>query len=192
MVAAYIRVSSRSQDYETQRLAIERACRARGDVVHRWYADVASGRSMDRRNLLQLREQIHAGNVARLWVWRLDRLTRSGILDTLAAVHDCRRHGCELVSVADGFALDGPAADVVLAVLAWAAQMEREKIRENQASARARMVAEGRSWGRPRLPAAKRDEIRALSAAGRSLQQIARASKVSKTTAWNVLRETDH
>jgi DNA invertase Pin-like site-specific DNA recombinase len=37
----------------------------------------------------------------------LDRLRRSGIADTLQVVQELERHGCEVVSVADGFDLAG-------------------------------------------------------------------------------------
>lgn len=192
MVAAYVRVSSRSQDYAYQRLAIERAARARGEVVHLWFADVASGRSMERPQLRKLRDKIRVGGVQRLWVWRLDRLTRSGIVDTLSCIQEMQRHGCELASVADGFALDGPAAEVILSVLAWAAQVEREKIRENQLAARARMAAEGRSWGRPRvLTPELKSRIHTLAGAGMTPKLIAAEVHCSKTSVWNVLHETD-
>lgn len=93
-----------------------------------------------------MRELARRGHIRKLFVFRLDRLTRSGIRDTLEAVHELRAAGCELVTVADGFELAGPAADVVLAVLAWAAQMERAALGERIAAARAR----AETWGRPR------------------------------------------
>jgi DNA invertase Pin-like site-specific DNA recombinase len=188
VVAGYIRVSSRSQDYAYQRHEIERAARARGELVTLWFADVASGSSMQRPNLLRLRAAMSAGKIHRLWVWRLDRLTRSGIVDTLSCIDEMRRWGCEIASVADGFALDGPAAEVILAVLAWAAQLERIKIRENQDAARARMAAEGRQWGHPPLPAEVGERARALGAEGKSVRQIARELRISKTSAWKFLQ----
>lgn len=188
--AAYIRVSSRSQDYSYQRHAIEQACKARGEVIHRWYADVATGANMSRPHLRAMREAIRKGQVDRVWVWRLDRLTRSGIVDTLSAVSDIRSHGCELHSVSDGFALEGPSSEMVLAALAWAAQMEREKIKENQAAARARMATEGRKWGRPATPEPKRRQIVSLRKLGYSQRAIARLAECSKTTVHTVLSET--
>lgn len=56
-------------------------------------------------------------------------------------------HGCELASVADGFGLDGPAAEVGLAVMAWAAKMERLAINERISAARERVEAERRRVG---------------------------------------------
>jgi DNA invertase Pin-like site-specific DNA recombinase len=144
--AAYVRVSSRSQDASSQRAALERAAQARGDELVGWYVEKQSGRTLARPILDSVRELVRRGHIRKLFVFRLDRLTRSGIRDTLAVVEELRRGGCELVTVADGFDLGGPAADVVLAVLAWAAQMERAALGERIAAAR----ASAETWGRPR------------------------------------------
>jgi DNA invertase Pin-like site-specific DNA recombinase len=191
-VAGYIRVSTRSQDYSYQRAAIDAAARARGDAVGVWFADVASGSSLERPELARLRAALDAGRLGRVWVWRLDRLTRSGIADTLECVSHVRRCGAELVSVADQVALDGgPAGELVLAVLAWCAQLERTKIRENQDAARARMSLEGRSWGRPPLPPTVRDAVIAAASHGFSRREIARQLKVSKSYVDRVLRQNE-
>src|SRR5256885_11211629 len=52
-------------------------------------------------------------------------------------------------SVADGFDLAGPAAEIILAVVSWAAKLERLAINERIAAARERIEAEGGKWGRP-------------------------------------------
>jgi DNA invertase Pin-like site-specific DNA recombinase len=192
-VAAYVRVSSKSQDAAYQSDAIERAARARGEEIDVWFSDVASGRSMDRPELSAALAAIRVGMVRRLWVWRVDRLTRSGIVDTLTVLEDMRRHGCVCASVADGFALDGPAADVILAVLAWAAQMEREKIAENQAAARARMEAVGRAWGRPIIgvTAEQIAHVLELRAAGCTQLGISRRTELSVRRVARILRESE-
>lgn len=188
VAAGYIRVSSKSQDYAYQRVEIERAAKARGEVVHLWYGDVATGRTMDRPQLIKLREAVRAGKVSRLWVWRIDRLSRGGIVDTLSAIGEIQRCGCSVESVADGFALNGPASEMVLAALAWAAQLEREKIRENQAAARARMAAEGRYWGHPPIGAYTRAQVIELGRQQKSIRQIAREIGISKSCAWKILK----
>lgn len=188
--AGYIRVSSPSQDYAYQRHAIEIAARARGERIDHWYADISSGASKRRPELGRLWRALEQRAVSRLWVWRLDRLTRAGIAETFENVRFVRSSGAELVSVADQFALDGgPAAELVLAVLAWCAQMEREKIRENQEAARARMRRQGRTFGRPPLADHLRDEVIALSSQRPrpSLREIARRLHVSKSWVDGVL-----
>jgi len=55
-----------------------------------------------------------------------------------------------LETIADGFSFGGPGGEIVLAVLAWAAQIERASIGERIAAARTRVEASGGHWGRPR------------------------------------------
>lgn len=181
--AAYVRVSSKAQDHASQRAAIERAATARGDRIKIWFSEKRSAKTIAREELQRLRADVRAGLVRRLYVFRLDRLARSGIRDTFEVVEELRAHGCELVTVADGFDLNGPAAEVVLAVLSWAAKMERLAINERISAARERLAKEGRAWGRPpRLTIADRDRIRDLRRAGRTIREIAIALKVPRST----------
>jgi hypothetical protein len=55
----------------------------------------------------------------RLYLFRLDRLTRTGIADTLTTLEELRAHGVEVVSVADGLDLTCPHAEIIIAVMAW-------------------------------------------------------------------------
>jgi len=197
--AAYVRVSSKAQDVASQRAALERAAAARGDTIAGWYVEKQSGRTLARPILDSVRELVRRGHIRKLFVFRLDRLTRSGIRDTLAVVEELRRGGCELVTVADGFELGGPAADVVLAVLAWAAQMERAALGERIAAAR----ASAETWGRPRAagPADVRRVLELAAGTGRQLEleersgrrvsqrEIARVTGLSRATVAAVLAE---
>lgn len=186
-VAAYVRVSSKAQDHATQRAAIERAATARGDTVAHWYGEKRSGKTLARPELDRLRADVRSGHVRKVYVFRLDRLTRSGIRDTFELIEELRNAGCEVLSVADGFDLNGPAAEVVLAVMAWAAKMERLAINERISAARERVEAEGRSWGRPRrMNEAQIAKVRALKAAGRSIREISAAIKVPRSTVARV------
>lgn len=178
--AAYLRVSTGGQDARTQRDALERAARARGDRITRWFSEKRSGRKLERPELAALRAAARRGELRRLYVFRLDRLTRSGVRDTLAVLDELERGGCEVLTVADGFELAGPARDVVIAVLAWAAQMERVAIGERIRAARARVAAQGGRWGRPRraLDLRRARELRKKW----SLRKVAAALKVPRAT----------
>lgn len=182
-VAAYIRVSSSSQNYQDQRTSIETAARAHGDVVGRWYADVASGGTLERPELQRMRAELQSGGVRRVWVWRLDRLSRAGIASTLDCVAAIRGAGAELRSVTEGFAFEvGSAGELLLAVLAWCAEQQRLQIRENQEAARERMaLLEGRPWGRPPLAPHIEDAIPALRSQGKSIREIARELQISRS-----------
>jgi DNA invertase Pin-like site-specific DNA recombinase len=185
---AYMRVSSRAQDLATQRVAVEKAAQARGETIDAWFSEKKSGRTVARPELDRLRAEVRAGRVGKLYLYRLDRLTRSGIRDTFEVIEELRAHGVQVVSVSDGFALDGPAAEVILAVIAWAAKMERLAINERISAARERMEAEGRPWGRPpRLSEAECARLRALRNQGRSVRDIAVAMKVPRSTVARAL-----
>lgn len=188
-VAGYIRVSTASQDHASQRHAIELAARARGEQIDRWYADTTTGSSMDRPELRRLWRALEQHQVQRVWVWRLDRLSRAGALATLRAVEQIRAAGATLASVADSFPLEGPTGELMLMLTAWCSEQERLKIRENQAAARARLEAEGRSWGRPPLAPHKRDAVARLASQGKTVREIAREAECSKTFVHSVMRE---
>jgi DNA invertase Pin-like site-specific DNA recombinase len=188
--AAYIRVSFKSQTLDMQRAAIERAARARRDTITDWYSDKLSAKTLSRPGLERLRQAAREGRVPRLYAYRLDRLARSGIRDTFEVIEELRGHACELVTVADGFDLAGPAAEVVLAVMAWAAKMERLAINERIAAARVRLEQEGRSWGRPpRLTPFQKARIAELRRRGKTIREIAIAVHVPHATVGRALSQ---
>lgn len=183
MIVGYLRVSSRSQSTETQRVAIERVAKARGDRIETWFEEQASAKTMNRPQLEALRDAIRRGGVATLYVYRIDRLSRSGIRDTFALLEEFRGRRVAIVTVCDGFTLDGPAADVVVAVLAWAAQMERLAIGERIADAHRKVASKGGKWGRP--PVVDRmlgERIRAMAEAGESVRRIAQSLHIHRST----------
>jgi|SRR5208337_4118799 len=191
MIAAYVRVSSRSQNFETQQDAIKRASKARGDRVRRWYSEKVSTAKSTRPELDRLREDVRGGHVTRVYVYRLDRISRGGIRETLSLVNELQHGGCQLETIADGFSLGGPTGEVVLAVLAWAAQMERAAIGERIASARTRVEASGGHWGRPRRVSA--DEVKHVRSMrekeGKTIRYISIALKIPKATVSDILSE---
>jgi DNA invertase Pin-like site-specific DNA recombinase len=182
---AYIRVSSRAQDHKTQRSALDRAATARGDVIDDWRAEKRTAKTMHRPELHGLLADARAGRLRgrRLYLFRLDRLTRTGIADTLTTLDELRAHGVEVVSVADGFDLTGPHAEVIIAVMAWAAKMERLATGERIAAARERIESEGGRWGRPsRVDGPTRARAAELQASGKTVREIARTLHVPRST----------
>lgn len=188
-VAAYLRVSTRGQSVAMQRDAIERAALARGARIDEWFAEKVGGAAAVRPQLDRLRQAVQAGTFDRVFAYRLDRLSRGGIRETLSIVEEFKTHGARIETVADGFALEGAGADVVLAVLAWAAQMERAAIGERVAAARVKVEASGGAWGRPRrVDDATAAKVRTLSKS-RTVREIAIALKIPKSTVCDVLSE---
>jgi DNA invertase Pin-like site-specific DNA recombinase len=183
MVAAYVRVSTAGQDLEGQRAALRRAARARGVRIDRWFEEKQSGAALCQRPALaELRLAARMGEINTLLVYRLDRLTRSGIRDTLTLVEELRIAGCNVVTIADGFELHGPAGEIVAAVLAWAAQMERQAISDRIKAARERVREEGGAWGRAvALSPFERARVKRMQRNGLSVRKIAAVLKVPKS-----------
>jgi DNA invertase Pin-like site-specific DNA recombinase len=193
---AYIRVSSRGQDHAMQRSSIERAAAARGDTVGTWYAEKRTAKTMDRPELARLLADVRARKVRRLYVFRLDRLTRTGIADTLALVQELRSLGVELVNLADGFTIPPPGAgdsaakvsELILAILAWAAEMELLTRRERIAARRELADERGEAWGRPRRSSWNEEaEILERKAKGETVRAIAIAMRIPRSTVGRIL-----
>lgn len=182
----YLRVSSKSQDIAMQRHAIERAATSRGDTIVEWYQEKASAKTMKRPELERLRANACAGKIHRVYVFKYDRLCRTGVRDLLNVVEEFRAVGADIVAVADVVDLAGPAAEMILAALAFAAKLERTAINDRISAARERIEAQGGSWGRPKraldLATAQR-----LKGEGRTLREIAVALKCPKATIQRAL-----
>ena len=189
---AYVRVSSRAQDYATQQTAIDRWAFGRGDAIAEWRSEKKSAKTMDRPELARLLVEARAGKLRgrRLYLFRLDRLTRSGIRDTLNALEELRAGGVEVVSVTDGFDLQGPHADVIISVMAWAAQMERQAMKERVSAARDRIEAAGGTWGRPsRVDAKTLKRAQGMIMCGKTQRQVAMALRIPRSTLRDALRQ---
>jgi DNA invertase Pin-like site-specific DNA recombinase len=184
--AAYIRVSTPGQGYGLQVDEIRRAAKARGDKVTRWFHEKASAGSLDRPKLAELRAAVRAGEVQRVYIWRIDRLVRSGIRDALTVLHEFRDAGCSMVTIRDPFPLDGAAADLIFSFVAWLAEEDGKAIAARITAARARARARGEPWGRPRrvVDIARARELRKT----RSLRDVAVALKVPRATLARALQ----
>jgi DNA invertase Pin-like site-specific DNA recombinase len=188
LTAIYVRVSTTTQNADGQRAELERWAAGQAGPVQ-WYDDAATGRTMDRPGWRRLEADLRAGRVARIAVWRLDRLGRS-VSGVAALIDELRQRGVGLVSLRDGIDLSTPAGAMLANILAslsqWETEVRADRIRAGQAAAR----AAGRTWGGSRAGRVTRRtptaaQIRAatdLRAAGHSARAIARATGVNRTT----------
>jgi DNA invertase Pin-like site-specific DNA recombinase len=191
---AYVRVSSLGQNLATQRHAIDQEAARRGDAITEWRSEKKSGKKLARPVLDELRKDIKAGRVSRVYTFRLDRITRSGVADTYEVVKELRQAGCTLVAVSDNLTLtpdgDDIAGEAMVFALALAAKIERTAINERIAAARKRCKAIGKPWGRPsRFTTADREKLRELQAQGLSHRAIAVAMKLPKATVTYALKQ---
>lgn len=116
--------SSRDQSHASQLPDLERWAEAHGGPVE-WFKDTFTGRSMNRPGMDRLMEELHAGRLERIVVWRLDRLGRTtkGLCQLFDELTERK---VALVSVKDGFSLASPAGRLHARILASVAEYETE------------------------------------------------------------------
>lgn len=147
----YIRVSSTDQNEERQLIAM----RAQGVPERNIYLDKQSGKNFVRPQYQKLTGRLRAGDV--LYVLSIDRLGRNyvEIQDQWRRLtHDIGADVCvidmPLLDTRQGKDLMGTfIADLVLQILSFVAQSERENIRARQVQGIAAAKARGVKFGRP-------------------------------------------
>jgi DNA invertase Pin-like site-specific DNA recombinase len=128
-IASYARVSGRSQDTQSQEPDLKRWAQGQGESVPvKWYRDKFTGTTMDRPGFNRLVADVAAGKIARVVVWRLDRLGRTA-KGLTALFEDLLARGVDLVSLKDGLDLATPAGRLMANVLASVAAYEPERYR---------------------------------------------------------------
>lgn len=150
-VYGYARVSTREQNLDRQLIAL------REFGVDRVYADKASGKDFDRPEWRRMKAALREGDV--LVVKSIDRLGRS-YEDVIEQWRDITKARGAAVVVLDMPLLDTREgnggitgvliSDIVLQLLSYVAQVEREGIRQRQAEGIAAARRRGASLGRPR------------------------------------------
>ena len=149
----YIRVSSKDQNEARQLAALEEYNIPAGNL----FLDKQSGKNFDRPNYKQLMKKLHPGDL--LIVKSIDRLGRDygEILEQWRIITKEQRADILIVDMplldtrTQGRDLTGTfIADLVLQILSYVAQTEREAIRQRQAEGIAAAKARGTQFGRKR------------------------------------------
>lgn len=193
--AVYVRVSTVGQDHASQLPDLERWVDQHDGPVA-WYRDKFTGKTMERPGMVRLLEAIACGQVARVVVWRLDRLGRTA--KGLCSLFDeLRERRVDLVSIRDGFSLNTPAGRLHARILASVAEYENEvrseRVRAGQAVARAR----GKRWGggvkgkRIKVTSEQESAILDMIRRGAKVAAVARVVGLSRPTVYSILRNRD-
>ena len=153
MTYGYVRVSSRDQNEARQMIAMQEY----GVDKKRIFLDKQSGKDFNRPQYQNLIHKLKAGDV--VVIKSIDRLGRNydEILDQWRQI--TKEKDCDIV-VLDMPLLDTTKdnanglmgkviADIVLQLLSYVAQTEREFIKQRQAEGIAAYRATGKPWGRP-------------------------------------------
>ncbi len=191
-IAIYIRVSSKKQDTRSQEPDLKRWVEAFANLPVKWYTDKATGKTMDRPGWKRLEEDMLAGKVAKIVVWRLDRLGRTAAGLT-ALFEELGRRNIGFESLRDKIDLSTAAgrlmANVLASVATYENEVRSERIRAGQAAAR----ANGKRWGggvkgrRIKVTPEQTKTICRLKDEGEKIAAIARATGLSRPTVYDVL-----
>jgi DNA invertase Pin-like site-specific DNA recombinase len=160
-VALYARVSLDENDYKNRRFqdpenqlsALREYANAMEYIVIEEYVDRMSGANPARPEFRRMLQDARMRRFQGILVWKLDRFSREGIMNTMAYIKQLKERGIWLKSMTESW-LDTNQegiTDIVLAIMSWAAAEERKKISERTKAGIARRRAIGQ-WrgGRPK------------------------------------------
>ncbi len=189
----YCRVSSRDQSHASQLPDLERWAEAHSGAVA-WCKDTFTGKSMNRPGMDRLMEQLRAGRLERIVVWRLDRLGRTtkGLCQLFDELTERK---VDLVSLKDGFSLASPAGRLHARILASVAEYETEIRAERVAAGQAVARRDGKKWGgskkgwRWKVSDEQLAAILEMNGMGKPITQIARITGLSRPTVYRVLKQ---
>ena len=187
--AVYLRVSSKSQKVASQKREIQQFLDGRKLTEVRWFVDEgASGKSLDRPALQQLRAAVFNGEVDTIVVYALDRIARNA-LEGMNLLADWLKAGVRLIVITLQMDFNGDVGQMVASLLFHIAQMERNRIRERQAAGIAAARANGKRWGGRKRGTFKIDpaKVQRLADKGLNYTDIARALGVHRRTVKRML-----
>ncbi|WP_456394406.1 recombinase family protein [Thermococcus sp.] len=146
---AYIRVSTKEQDENNQRQAIQESAKSKDIEILGWFIDKGvSGtkKFKEREGARTLLNYIKTNSVDAVLVFAIDRLGRN-MEDTVNTIKELENFGVKVISVKEEFlqTMDNNIRKLILSILSWVAEFERKRLRERQLAA----WEAGKQKGRP-------------------------------------------
>lgn len=192
-VYGYARVSSMDQNEERQMIALRGAAISKKNI----FIDKQSGKDFERPNYKKLVRKLKAGDL--LCILSIDRLGRSyeeiqnqwRILTKEIGIDICVLD-MPLLDTRNGRDLMGTfIADLVLQILSFVAQNERENIRKRQAEGIAAAKSKGVKFGRPEknIPDNFGEIVRKWSEKELPFIEVLKQCNMSEATFYRRLRE---
>ena len=193
IVYGYVRVSSAVQNEDRQLVAMQEKAVPKKNI----FMDKQSGKDFERRGYKRLVKKMKAGDI--LYILSIDRLGRNyeeiqrqwRFLTKEKGIDICVID-MPLLDTRQGKDLLGTfIADLVLQILSFVAQTERENIKKRQAEGIAAAKAKGVKFGRPEIPIP--DDFGSIVKKWQkqqlSLQKVLEKCGMSEATFYRRLRE---
>lgn len=130
---AYLRVSTEAQTekygLDVQKQKIVEYCDKEGIIIDKWYIDGGySGSKLDRPEIQELLHDAEEGKIAKVFIYKLDRVSRD-VIDTLNLLYRVLpKYGVQIISMTEDLRFDNPIDKVMIGVNAIMGQYEREVI----------------------------------------------------------------
>lgn len=192
-IYGYVRVSSTDQNEERQMVALTEA----GVLEKNIFMDKQSGKSFDRPQYKKLVKKLKSGDL--LYVLSIDRLGRNyeeiqnqWRIITKEIGADICVLDMPLLDTRKGKDLMGTfIADLVLQILSFVAQSERENIKKRQEQGIAAAKAKGVRFGRPEIPVPDNfgKLVKDWEKKKISFEEILKLCNMSEATFYRKLRE---
>lgn len=181
-ILGYARVSTTSQELDTQRDALTAA----GVETDRIFTDKLSGSAKtDRPGLAALLGYARAGDT--VVVTAVDRLGRS-VAEVTRTIADLGEHRIMLRCLREGIDTANPTGRAVAAIMATLAELELELGRERRASSReSRRARHLPTTKPPKLNQERQEQLRRLAATGEPIRELAAAFGIGRATAYRYL-----
>lgn len=199
MTYCYLRVSSDTQDVESQKIGIDEFLAKKGLECGEWVKDEGISGAVDwrRRGIGRIIAKAKAGDV--IVFSEISRIARRLVL-VLEVIKACSEKGVKIYTVKDRYVLeDTIQSKVLVTVMGLAAEIERDLLRQRTKEGLRRAVANGKTLGRPHgsktNPALRKlhgaeDRIVQLRARGVSFNGVARLLKVHRNTLARYIRDS--
>lgn len=192
-IYGYVRVSSTDQNEDRQMIALQGAAVPEKNI----FMDKQSGKDFDRPNYKKLMRKLKAGDL--LYVLSIDRLGRNyeeiqkqwRVLTKEIGIDVCVLD-MPLLDTRNGKDLMGTfIADLVLQILSFVAQSERENIKKRQAQGIAAAKAKGVKFGRPekQVPDDFEKIVKAWEQKKLPFAEVLKRCDMSEATFYRRLRE---
>lgn len=182
--ALYARVSSREslerQDPENQLRILRRRAEWDGVDIYNEYIDHAPGSDPNRPALAQMQRDMKAMRFRRIYVVRLDRITRS-LPNLLSLIESFDKYGVEFVCTEQDIRTDTSTGKLLVHFLGAIAEFESNLISERTREGLARAASQGHYPGREPIDIDMALAQR-MKAKGKSYGEIAKELGVSKAT----------
>ncbi len=184
--ALYLRVSTLDQHPETQLHDLRGLVQQRNwEIVDEYVDHGVSGTRTRRPALDRMMADAARGRFDIVVVWAADRLARS-VKHFLDVLDELNRLGVEFLSLRENIDTSGPLGRAVIIIVSAISELERALIVERVRAGMRRARLEGTRIGRRPLELDRTAILRERQR-GRSLGELAKTHRVSRTTIQRVL-----